>query len=182
MNLKNVFLIMCVTLTVLLSLSAVSAGWFDSGNPQEISGIKFNIPGDFKEVNQPDNDDLVMDFKGMKDVETKYFGFNKSDGTSIKPNQIAISVVSDSGVKLKDAEKFTYGNNHQKIDLGDFENITINGKTGYVFNSTGKDVGGGHKTPEHHEFFYMEGDKLVYINIYGWEPYVSAQQIADIIG
>jgi hypothetical protein len=178
---KIVFL--AVLMIAISSLTVVSAGWFDfGGNPQEISGITFNLPGDYEEVSQPDNEELVMDFDGMKDVETKYFGFNQSDGTSIKPNQIAVSVVSDSGVELEDAEKFTYGEDDQDIDFDDYEKTTIGDKSGYAFNSEGKDIGGGHMTPEYHKFFYMEGDKLVYINMYGWSPYVSADLIADIIG
>lgn len=181
MNSRKILLIMCVTLAIFASLSMVSAGLFGfGGNSQEIGGITFNVPGDFKEVSQPDNDDLVMDFDGMKDVETKYFGFNQSDGTSIKPNQMAISVISDSGVELEDAEKFSYGD-EQDIDFDDYEKTTIDGRTGYAYDSEGKDVGGGHMSAEYHQFFYMEGDKLVYINIYGWSPYVSSDQIADII-
>ena len=77
MNSRKILLIMCVTLAILSSLSMVSAGLFGfGGNSQEIGGITFNVPGDFEEISQPDNDNLIMDFDGMKDVETKYFEFN----------------------------------------------------------------------------------------------------------
>ena len=182
MNFRRVFLIMCVTLAILSSLTMVTAGWFDfGGNPQDIGGITFNIPGDYKEISQLDGNNLEFDFKNMKDVETKYYGYNHSDGTTIKPNQLIISVISDSGVKLDDISKFTYGEN-EKVDMDDFNETTIADKTGYTFDTEPHETVGGHMSPEYHEFFYVVDGKLVYVGLWGWSPYVSSDMIADIIG
>lgn len=183
MNFKKLFLIMCVVLALISTISVASAGLFGfGGNPQDIGGITFNIPGDYEEVSQLDNDNLKMDFHGMKDVETKYFKYDHSDGTSIKPNQLVISVISDSDVKLDDANKFTYGEDDDKVDLDDYNETTIGDKTGYAFDTIPTDVGGGHMTGEYHEFFYDDDGKLVHVELYGWSPYVSADMIGDIIG
>lgn len=185
MNIKKILLFLVILMIAFSSLSIASAGWFDFGgsNAQNVSGIQFNIPGDFKEVNSIKT--IVKDYDGM-DVESKYFEFNNSDGTGIKVNDLAISVISGSNLTYDKLDDFKYSasntvhfsssNGLDDFDVADYNNTTISGKSGlldgYSSEKTGK---------AHYDFFYFEGDKLINVELYGYAPFINSDQLEEIL-
>lgn len=164
----------------------VSAGWFDFGssNDQNIGGITFHIPNDFKEVSQINS--VSKDIK-VPNAETKYYEYNVSNSMSIKVNDIAITVISGSNMSLDNVKDIKYNtnrntiiftdDNHKEItglDEFDYENATIAGKSGLLLNITGKDL-------SHYIFAYIQDNKLVFVELQGYSPYVNYDQLEEII-
>jgi hypothetical protein len=186
MKTKKVLLFGAILMVAISSLGIASAGWFDFGggsNPQNVSGIEFNIPGDFKEVNSIDT--VKKNYKGM-DVESKYFEFNNSDGNGIKVNDLAISVISGPNLTYDKIDKFTYSPSNtvhfynsgdiDTLDVDKYNNTTIAGKSGLLDGYSSEKSG-----KAHYDFFYFEGDKLVNVELYGYTPFINSDQLEEIL-
>lgn len=157
MKIKGLLFMSLIVLAIVLSASAVSAGWFDGD--VEIDGMKFNVPSgydegktdDYSVQNYMQND--ANDYKNYN-VETKVFEMDTPDpehpGMAVYPHYLVISVISDTkDLSLDDV-----------INRSDYQQKTINNKAGLdkiSDNSNNKKI---------EEFYYLEDGKLVRIYLY----------------
>lgn len=175
MNKKKLIVIVLVVISCLIFFSA---GVFAFGsNAHDVGGIKFNLPNDFKEVSKCDSLEPNQ-FNGCK-VESKCFENDVSNGATIKPNCIVISVVSGPNLSLNNISNFSDSRN-RSLDKADFNDTTMAGFKGLLSGGEGELVY-SHPSASHYDFFYMKGDKLVNIQLHGWPPYIEKNQIEDII-
>lgn len=138
MNLKKILLISIIALAVICSFNIVCAeeSHLDGWKTIDFNGFKFNIPGDFQEVNPNDTGLSFWEPDSSSDASIEYKSFRNSSHSYVN-----IGIISSSrNLTLDDVDDIC----NKEILF----NRTINGKPGLI-SDDGK------------AFFYVENGKII---------------------